>query len=378
MSNDDLILTRVGQSGPRLLFVEPYLNTSHQALAQCLMQNHEARWSLLALPGRNFRWRMRGAASYLAFTAGDVFSQKWDGMICSSMLGLAELRGLVPSLATTPALVYFHENQLDYPAQGAAGPRQKRRDLYLAYSNLTSAQAARLVVFNSDYHQRLFLDAAHKLLAMMPDARPSGLVEDIAQKCRVLPVPLMVDEAAGLEREPRDGPLRLVWNHRWSQDKDPPGFCQALTSLVDQGLNFEVAILGPPDDAGGAAFAGLPETLGPRLVHLGPEANRRRYWSWLFWADIVVSTSRQEFLGLSVAEAVWAGCRPLVPDSLVYPELYPHECRYPTGGLPTALARLAADPQAARQIDYTAAAQALTWPAVETNWAQAIKELCEP
>jgi hypothetical protein len=36
-----------------------------------------------------------------------------------------------------------------------------------------------------------------------------------------------------------------------------------------------------------------------------------------------VSTARQEFFGISVTEAVYAGAFPLLPDALVYPERIP-------------------------------------------------------
>ncbi len=55
---------------------------------------------------------------------------------------------------------------------------------------------------------------------------------------------------------------------------------------------------------------------------------RAEYEALLRRAQVVVSTSRQEFFGVSVVEAVHAGAHPLVPDRLVYPEWFPEEYRF--------------------------------------------------
>lgn len=375
MTGGELIIQRGGQEGPRYLFIEPYLNGSHRALAQALMQGVPGRWTLLGLPGRFFRWRMRGGAAFLAQSAGDILRQPWDALLCSSMLNLAELRGLVPEMARVPALVYFHENQLAYPAAGQADPGQQERDLFLAFSNLTSAAAAKLVAFNSAYHRDEVMSAAGELLSRLPDAVPTGLTRELASKARVLPVPLMVDEAHGLEREPRQGALRLVWNHRWAQDKDPDGFFDALAELVEQGLDFRVAVLGRKSGKPPAVFERAGELLGDRLVHLGTVEERREYWRWLFWADLCVSTALQEYQGLAVAEAAWAGCRPLVPDALVYPEIYPPEQRYAPGQLAGQLAALAARPDLARQGDYRSLVEHMTDANLRPAWRLLLEEL---
>jgi glycosyltransferase involved in cell wall biosynthesis len=376
LSQGDLILTRAVETGPRLLFIEPYANASHRALVEGLMAHVPARWTALSLPGRHFRWRLRGAACFLARQAADVLQEGWDGLICSSMLNLAELKGLCPALAATPALVYFHENQLCYPASGQAGAAQQERDLFLAFSNLTSAQAARMAVFNSAYHRDEFLGAANELLARLPDAAPAGLVEEITRKSRMLPVPLETGPAAGLWREARHGPLRILWNHRWSQDKDPEVFCAALMDLAAAGLEFEVAVLGPSSGRPPRVMAPTRQALGMRVRQWGAVLDRREYWRWLFWADVVVSSARQEYFGLSVAEAAWAGCRPLLPDALVYPTLYPAGYLYEPGGLGQALRPLAADPALARGQDMRPLALGWTWQEQAEPWALALEELC--
>ena len=69
-----LVIQDVGSEGPRLLFVEPYLTASHAAFAQGLMHHAPARWTLLGLPGRHWRWRLRGAAAFLADQAAQVLA----------------------------------------------------------------------------------------------------------------------------------------------------------------------------------------------------------------------------------------------------------------------------------------------------------------
>ena len=373
----DLVTQDVGARGPRLLFVEPYLTASHAAFAQGLMEYVPARWTLVGLPGRHWRWRMRGAAAFLADQAAQVLASPWDALVCSDMLGLAELRGLVPSLAQVPALAVFHENQLAYPAQGRAGARQQERDLYLAFSNLTTALAARRVVFNSGFHRDQFLAAARELLGRLPDMRPTGLAQAIAAKSNALPMPIDPSEAKGQARLPRTGPLRILWNHRWAQDKAPERFFAALETLDAQGLEFHVAVLGPAPAKPPAVFAVAREALGRHIVQWGHADDRTEYWARLFWADVVVSTALQEYFGLSVAEAVWAGCRPLAPDSLVYPELYPVQFRYPPGELTPALLELARRPELARKQDYRPLADNFTWQSQAPAWLEMIDQTIE-
>lgn len=370
----DLLVQDVGSTGPRLLFVEPYLTASHAAFAQGLMRYVPARWTLLGLPGRHWRWRMRGTAAFLAAQAAEVLARPWEALVCSDMLGLAELRGLAPSLASVPALVVFHENQLAYPAQGQADQRMQERDLYLAFSNLTTALAARRVVFNSSFHRGQFLAAAEDLIHRLPDMRPLGLAQAIAAKSSALPMPIDPGEAGGLTREPRGGPLRILWNHRWAQDKAPERFFAALDTLASQGLEFHVAVLGPAPAKPPAVFAAARKALAKHIVQWGHVSDRKEYWKRLFWADVVVSTAFQEYFGLSVAEAAWAGCRPLVPKALVYPELYPERFCYPPGELTPALMELAKRPEPVRRQDHRPLAQGFTWQSQAPAWQSIIQQ----
>lgn len=375
MASDDLIHWQTGDDGPRLLFIEPYLADSHRALVDGLTTHVPARWQVLGLAGRFFRWRMRGAAPFLAQSAARVLSQGHDGIICSAMLNLAELRGLCPALARVPALAYFHENQLAYPTPGQADAAQQERDLFLAFSNLTTALAAQRAVFNSAYHRAQFLTAAEEIIGRMPDARPVGMLRRIEELSVVMPVP--IEPAAPAEGRPHEGPLRILWNHRWEHDKGPEEFFGALAELAESGAEFQVAVLGRRFGRCPEVFDQAAELLGHRLARLGWAETRAEYQGWLAWADVVVSTARQENQGLAVAEAVAAGCRPCVPGALVYPELYAPRFLYQPGKLPEALLPMARDPEAVRGEDYRPLAEPMIWPAQQESWQRLIMEVID-
>ncbi|RMF84959.1 MAG: DUF3524 domain-containing protein, partial [Nitrospirae bacterium] len=141
--------------GLRLLALDPYHAGSHAAFTEGWRRHSRHRWTLLTCPGRHWRWRMRHAAVTLARAAAARAEAggAWDAVLCTDMLDLACFRGLAPrSVARLPAVVYFHESQLDYPVQVA-----RERDLHFAYTNLTTALAADACWFNSRFHRDTFL-----------------------------------------------------------------------------------------------------------------------------------------------------------------------------------------------------------------------------
>ena len=63
-------------------------------------------------------------------------------------------------------------------------------------------------------------------------------------------------------------------------------------------------------------------------AHWGFIAQRKDYESLLGRCDVVLSTALHDFQGLSIQEATLAGCAPLAPADLVYPEYLPTENLY--------------------------------------------------
>jgi len=58
--------------------------------------------------------------------------------------------------------------------------------------------------------------------------------------------------------------------------------------------------------------------------------SKEEYYDLLAKAKVVVSFALQENFGYSIAEAVYLGCVPILPNRLVYPELYIEEYLYNT------------------------------------------------
>ncbi|EDM79744.1 glycosyl transferase, group 1 [Plesiocystis pacifica SIR-1] len=334
----------------RVLYIEPFDAGSHAAFGRTLTGAEWAEWTALTLPGRHWKWRMRGSAVYFAEQLRQRAGAPFDALFASAYLPLAELVGLRPELASIPRVLYFHENQLAFPVSTEPGSKaDPRRDLHFGFTQLVSALAATRCVFNSAHNRDSFLDAARELLRRMPDAVPPGWVDAIAARSEVLGLPLALPQidAAGLRDLPAgaraDGPL-IVWNHRWEHDKGPDSLVRIVDALLErEQLRFRLAVCGqsfrrkPP--ALVEAEPRLRQALGERLVQWGHLESRADYLALLGQAQVALSTARHEFFGVAMLEAAHAGAQVLVPDRLSYPELFPPEARYADEA--DAIARLA-------------------------------------
>ena len=309
----------------RILALEPYYGGSHRAVLDGLIARIDADFDLLTLPARKWKWRMRGAAITMAEEARRMHSAgtRWNLVFASTFVNLAEFLGLAGgAVAGIPGIVYFHENQLVYPNRHTA-----EWDFQFPLTNITSALAANACLFNSEWTMRTFLAEIPGFLAQFPDHVPTGVAERIGAKSRVLHPPF--DPAPFDAHAPSRGSRpRIVWPHRWEHDKNPDVFFDAVSRLAAEGLDFEVAVAGQTFEEKPAVFEQAEALLGERLVHLGEPKGRDAYCELLACSDIAVSTTVNEFFGLAMVEASYAGCFPLVPDRLAYPEIYPHECRY--------------------------------------------------
>lgn len=325
----------------RILLVEPYFDGSHRAWAEgyAARSRHEVR--MLTHPGRWWKWRMRGSALTLARSIGSLGAWVPDLVLVTDMTDIAHFRFFTrDSIGDVPVALYFHESQFTYPS-----PDGGDTDLSYAFTNWLSAYAADRVLFNSEYHRSVFFEALPRLLRNFPDMNHDHLIDEVASRSEVLTVG--VDLSWIRPRTTRNDRPRVLWNHRWDNDKDPDAFADAICRLVDADIGFELVLLGPRPPQPPPALIRLREVAQHRIIHDG-EVPIDRYRDLVSNCDIVVSTALQEFFGISVVEAVAAGCRPVLPNRLSYPWLIPGDYHdtvlYPDGGVGAAMAAAIADP----------------------------------
>lgn len=297
-----------------VVLVEPYYGGSHKAWADGLVRSsaHEVR--LLTHPARFWKWRMHGAFLTLAEALeADVASNGApDVILASSMMDVAAFAGAVRHVAPgVPIAVYFHESQFTYPLS----PADKTDQTY-PMKNWSSAAVADLVMFNSEFHRRVFRDQATAFLNVFPEDKHVHRIDAVMSDAIVLPVG--VDLAEIVERQRWEPPL-IVWNHRWEHDKGPDELGAIVDALIEGGSDFRMAMCGEVFVSVPPEFAVVTDKLGDRLIHAG-WAERDRYLELLGSASVVLSTAQQEFFGIGVVEAIAAGARPVLPNRLVYPE----------------------------------------------------------
>jgi len=285
-----------------ILALEPYFGGSHRAFLEGWSSVSRHNWTVIDLPPHKWKWRMRHGAVTLAdrVTAMNNGDSGWDLIFCSDMLNLAEFRGLVePSVAALPAIVYFHENQLTYPVR-----QEAERDLHFAFTNMTTALAAREVWFNSAFHRDSFLRGLADMLGRMPDSNMPDKVDLIRARSQLRPQGIR-PVTPRHERSP--GPPHLLWVARWEHDKNPELFFEVLRKLVDEGADFRVSVLGESFADSPEVFSTAPAWLGDRIANWGYRESREEYEEILRQADIVVSTADHEFFGVGIVEAAAAG-----------------------------------------------------------------------
>lgn len=369
----------------RLLALQPYDAASHRAVLDGWRRHSRHAFEVLTLPGRHFKWRVRQAPVALAEQIEALAQQghAWDALWCTSMLDLAALRGLCPAAAKLPAVVYFHENQLAYPVRHG-----EARDLHFGLTNMTTALSAvaslgdggrPCVWWNSAYNRDRFLGELETVLRQMPDHRPMEVVDTIRAASVVRYPGIDLVGPGEFETDAERGAVpTLLWAARWEHDKRPERFFDALEVLDQRGVDFRLSVIGERFCEVPACFEQARQRFADRIVRWGYQASRGAYEAALREADVIVSTCDHEFFGLSVAEAVSAGCAAVLPEVLVYPELWGGCAAFhdqTPAGIADAIERALAGMGEQPRDGVTSHADRFAWPGVAARWDGALAGL---
>ncbi len=332
----------------QVLLLEPYYGGSHKRFLRGLQNNIEARFTLFTLPAR--KWKIRMQLSALWFVQEirklPIKNRYFDTVLCSTFVDVAVLRALLLSVSgwnvDARILTYFHENQFAYPGQ-ISDPSIRQ----FTAINFSTAMASDACAFNSKYNMESFLCGINSFLKRATDIQLPSCVDEIREKS-VLLYPGMeysfIDRVtANMEKEYGNPPV-IVWNHRWEHDKGPESFFDALYYLQYKGVDFRLIVLGQTFSNQPQCFKEAQVRLEKELLHFGYVASRDEYAKLLSRGDLILSTAKHEFFGISVLEGIRAGCYPLLPKDLAYPELYGEGYLYEQGTLPKRLLAFVKNP----------------------------------
>lgn len=308
----------------KILLIEPFYVGSHKVWADSLVKHSIHDITLLTLPGKHWKWRMHGAAITLA----NEFLKRTDHLdviLVTDMLDSTTFISLTRhKLKDVTIGIYFHESQFTYPKSNDDTDLSKGRDNHYGFINYTSALAADKLFFNSKYHKHTFLHSVDEMLNRFPDHKNLETGSFLKQKSEVLYVGLELGDCPISKQSKPSDRLRVLWNHRWEHDKNLIEFLQIMIYLTEHKANTEIVLLGQPAKLSKAEKA-LLDRLERNIIHQGYIESWEEYINLLRSCHILPVTSNQEFFGISVAEAIYYGVTPYLPNRLSYPELIPKD-----------------------------------------------------
>tara|TARA_X000001036_G_scaffold99053_1_gene92089 strand:- start:617 stop:1678 length:1062 start_codon:yes stop_codon:yes gene_type:complete len=304
-----------------ILAFESFDGGSHKQFRETITKHSCHNWTWSTRPPRSWKWRMAISAQEMVDAVIAQGISIPDVIFCTSLTDVAALRAALPKAwRALPVVLYMHENQVAYPTQDA-------RDASYSFTNLQSVLTADLAIYNSKWNLDSFVTGIESLLDKSWDTTLKDIGNRIRDNATVawVPVELPPEDSRILHNLNNSGTrdaTRIVWPHRWEHDKGPDHLL-ALAREHTTKLNLRWIILGEQ-------FSEIPESLKifedefqDRIDHMGYVESKAEYWKWLAKADWVLSTANHEFFGIAVAEALFAGCLPWLPERLSYRELLP-------------------------------------------------------
>ena len=296
--------------------LEPFFGGVRRAMLEAIVRHSRHRWTVLKLPPRRIERRLTAAANWFSEQLSRHWVSRVDLLFTSEAMNLSSLLRLTPQLAAHPSVVYFHDNQFPDLSLRPAG-----QDDPLDQVNLNTALSATEVWFNSAYHRQTFFIMARSVVERYTELAIRDPLPQIREKTRVIQPPVdlalvhEVGKAAGVPaRHPRTVFVETRGAHL-------PLLNEALGILRQQEVPFNLVTVGPVDS--------LDPQVARTTVSEYDELGQIR---GMYASAAIVSAKPGAPCDHQVVRAMAAGCRPILPDAGVYPELIPtpmHEsCLY--------------------------------------------------
>ena len=127
------------------------------------------------------------------------------------------------------------------------------------------------------------------------------------------------DSKVEVEKKSNDVPI-ILWNHRWEYDKNPKSFFEALYRLEEEQIEFQLIVIGERYKKYPEIFDQAKVKLEKQIIQFGFVESRDDYLKYLGMFDVVQVRSNHDIFGISAIEAIAAGCKPLLPNRLAFPE----------------------------------------------------------
>lgn len=296
-----------------ILIVDSFFTGSHKYWGIRLQKMLDFEIELLTLSGKHWKWRMEGGAYELA-QKFKTLAKKPKIIIATDMVNIPlfyAFSGITEE--EIPCVMYFHENQFSYPISNLDTDKKQGRDNHYSFINLTSALFASQLVFNSKFNKNSFFHGAQKLISKLPDNKLS-----LSNLNSSVIYPGIEQSNKNYQEKDFNNPT-ILWNHRWEHDKNPELFIRGLEILQAKGIKFKLIILGKGTDKKDVKTL-FENKFSSELIHCGYLETREEYLYLVSKATHLPVTSKHDFFGLSVAEAMNLGCFPILPNHQAYPE----------------------------------------------------------
>ncbi len=354
----------------RILILEPYFGGSHKQFLDGLQNTVNADYTRFTLPARKWKMRMQLSAPWFVAKIAELplNQRNFTSVLCSTFVDVAMLRALLSGLegwnSNSSFLTYFHENQFVYPRQDGKANYQ------FTAINFNTALASDKIAFNSHFNRESFFDSCSRYVKTATDMKLSWTVDAMKEKSEVIYPGIDFTEIDNSVKQPSSTVPVIVWNHRWEHDKNPQEFFDALAALQDMNVDFKLILLGQSFRFRPKCFDIAQMQFKKKIVHSGFAESYSEYASLLKQGDIVVSTSLHEFFGIAVIEALRAGCLPLLPARLSYPELFENNFLYGDGELLNSLHQAIINRQRLRFSDAKKFTDKFSWNTLANQYEQ--------